>query len=89
MKGAHKGKGWYVRFGPAGQSDILGLIPPHGRFLAIEVKRGGQGPTDDQLRFINRVNKAGGLAFVAYSLEDCQRRIAQETVETQVRIRTP
>jgi len=69
----YKGKSRFMRFGPKGQSDILGLIPQaDGRFLAIEVKRPGQQATEEQQRFLNRINDAGGLAFVAHSLEECQ-----------------
>jgi len=74
MKGAHKGKGWFVRFGPPGQSDILGVLPG-GRFLAIEVKRIGESPSDDQQRFLDRVNAAGGIAIVAHSLKECQEQL--------------
>lgn len=48
---------------PKGVSDILGIF--EGRLLAIEVKRPGGKPTDDQIRFINRVNAQGGIAFWA------------------------
>ena len=74
MSGAHKGKPWFVRFGPPGQSDILGVVPSLGRFLAIEVKRVGKQPTEDQQGFLDRVTAAGGIAFVAHSLEECQTR---------------
>lgn len=90
MGGEYKGKRRFVRFGPPGQSDILGLIPPHGRFLAIEVKRVGEDPTDDQQRFLDRVTAAGGLAFAAHSLEECQRYLLGAGVtEMRVSYRRP
>lgn len=40
------------------------------RFLAIEVKRPGKEPTDEQRIFLYAVRKAGGLAIVATNVED-------------------
>lgn len=64
---------WVVWQGPMstkGVSDILGVLPG-GRFLAIEVKKQpGKKPTALQGRFIDCVNKAGGLAFVAVCVDD-------------------
>lgn len=51
-----------------GVSDLLGLY--NGKFLAIEVKRPGTYPTKEQKEFIKKVNKLGGIAFVARSIDD-------------------
>lgn len=53
-----------------GTSDILGIWP-NGRLIAIEVKRPGNenGATVEQLAFIAKINRLGGLAFVATSVE--------------------
>ena len=61
---------WQGQFSEKGISDLIGLLPRSGRLLAIEVKRPGKGPTEDQQRFIDNVNRSGGLAFVATSVED-------------------
>lgn len=53
---------------PRGVSDIIGIW--QGRYLAIEVKRPGLELTKYQELFINRVNKEGGLAFMAKSVDD-------------------
>lgn len=53
-----------------GISDILGVLPPGGRFLAIEVKTATGKLTEHQLRFLSAVREAGGVAFVARSLDD-------------------
>ena len=50
-----------------GVSDILGII--QGRMLAIEVKSASGSTTDEQRRFIAKVNQEGGIAFVARSVE--------------------
>ena len=54
-----------------GGSDLIGWTST-GRFLAIEVKRGRDRPTEAQARFIAAVSSAGGVAGVAYSLDDAR-----------------
>src|ERR1041385_2983345 len=62
--------GCYIPSHTRGVSDIIGCIPKTGRFMAIEVKRLGGKPTAEQQQFIDTINQAGGLAFVAYAVED-------------------
>lgn len=57
-----------VRFGFVGCSDILGLLPPRGRLLALECKRPGGRPTPAQRAFLAAVEAAGGLAMVVDDL---------------------
>jgi hypothetical protein len=54
-------------------SDIIGCRLKTGRFLAIEVKRPGGKPTPEQQQFIDTINHAGGLAFVARSIEEVEQ----------------
>lgn len=57
----------YVQFGGKdGASDILGFLPPNGRFLAIECKVGKNRPTKAQREFLDAVKRAGGLALLIY-----------------------
>ena len=64
-----------IRFGLAvGSADIIG-IAPCGRFLAIEIKTSKGRPTKEQLRFIDAVNNAGGIAGIARSVEDALKLI--------------
>jgi hypothetical protein len=61
-----------------GVADIIAIKSEHdpicecqfGRFLAIEVKRPGLKPSEDQEKFLRSVTDAGGIAIVAYSLAD-------------------
>lgn len=53
----------------AGSSDLIGFSNT-GRFIAIEVKTKTGRVSLEQQRFIDAVNAAGGLAFVARSIED-------------------
>ncbi len=62
---------WKNHGGPMGAkgiADILGCY--RGRLLAIEVKAPKGKVSYDQQRFIDNVNAAGGLAFVARSIDD-------------------
>lgn len=52
-----------------GGSDIIG-ITPDGRFLAVEVKTPKGRATKEQIRFIDAVNKAGGIAGICRSVEE-------------------
>ena len=60
--------GRYIPSHTRGVSDIIGLLPPTGRFLAIEVKRPGGKPTQEQQQFIDTINENGGVGFVAQSV---------------------
>ena len=68
--GIRKPDGGYIPTHTRGVSDIIGCIPKTGRFLAIEVKRPGGKPTQEQQQFIDTINAAGGLAFVARSVDE-------------------
>jgi len=56
-----------------GISDVIICLAPHGRFLAIEVKIKGNKPSPLQKHYIQEVLDCGGLAMVAYSLEDVKK----------------
>ncbi len=58
------GGGW-MQLAPEGTSDLLGWAFGPGKFLAIEVKLPGEGPTPEQIEFLRAVHEGGGWAFVA------------------------
>lgn len=66
----YNGKSYAVRLGLKGSSDILGVIPPDGRFLAIEVKDHKGKVSPEQMEFLETISGKGGIAFVARTLED-------------------
>jgi hypothetical protein len=66
---------WQGQFSVPGVPDLIGLIPGSGRMLAIEVKRPGHNPTDKQQAFLDQINKHGGVAFVATSVEEVERKL--------------
>lgn len=60
-----------------GISDILGVIPPTGRFLAVEVKTPAGKLTEHQLRFLAAVREAGGVAAVVRSVYEAVELIEE------------
>lgn len=62
--------GGFVRFGTKGSGDIFAIQPKTGRFISIEVKTQKKYPTPDQKQWMQEVNDAGGIAFVARSIDD-------------------
>lgn len=60
----------FVRFGQPGSADILGILPPEGRLLAVECKVGRNELTELQRDWLQRVASSGGLALVVYSLDE-------------------
>ena len=63
-----------MRFDWPGCSDVLGQLR-NGRFLAVEVK----GPTGtlrpEQAVFLERINGAGGVGFMARDCRDVHREL--------------
>ena len=51
-----------------GVPDILGIW--HGKILGIEVKTAAGRVSEHQQRFIDQINREGGVAFVARGVED-------------------
>lgn len=81
LRANYKGKDRLTRFsGAKGISDIIGLVGPNGRFLAVEAKLPGNKPTDDQSAFLARVEEAGGIACLAYDVSDLQKGLLREGV---------
>lgn len=67
------GKRRFFRFASAtGISDLVGLLRPSGRFLAVEVKRPGRPLTQEQAAFLATVRDNGGVALCVHSLEELQ-----------------
>ncbi|HLS61512.1 MAG TPA: VRR-NUC domain-containing protein [Virgibacillus sp.] len=57
----------------AGTPDITACI--NGKFVAIEVKQPGGVVSPLQSAHIELIKKAGGVAFVAYSLEETKENL--------------
>jgi hypothetical protein len=59
----------WMRFGFVGAADITGQLKD-GRRLEVEVKRPSGRVRPEQAAFLERVNEANGVGFVARSVED-------------------
>ena len=70
-----------VRFGKPGSSDILGIMPG-GRFIAVECKSENGKLSDKQKAFLEEVERLGGLAIVAKSVDD----VIDAVISSRVRI---
>src|SRR6266853_757631 len=69
-----KARNTYIPSHAVGVSDILGVLPG-GRILCVEVKRPGGKLSEPQRQFLESINERGGLAFVACSVDEVERKI--------------
>lgn len=71
VQAEYKGRKRFVRFsGVDGISDIIGVLRPSGRMLAVEVKVKPNKPSEKQKQFLALVEARGGLAILVYSIEE-------------------
>lgn len=73
--GARRGEA-FIRLAPVGTPDLIGVVS--GRMVAVECKRPGGKLRPGQGETIDRINRRGGLAFVATSVEDVVRALRAE-----------
>lgn len=60
-----------VRYGLAnGSADLVGVLAPSGRWVALEVKAPKGRTTDEQDRWLALVRKMGGFACVVHSVDE-------------------
>jgi len=79
-----------VRFASIdGIADIVGLIKPWGVHLEIEVKVPGGKQRPSQLEHERRIRDAGGVYYVATSVNDALRQLDQVLEELRARFGTP
>ena len=62
--------GRLVRFGLIGSADILGILAPSGRFVAIEVKTATGRQSEQQRAFQQMIERHGGIYVLARSVDD-------------------
>jgi len=74
--GAAKIGNRFIRFGFTGCPDVLGQLRD-GRLLGVEVKAPGGRLRTEQAIFLERINQAGGLGFVARNCKDVFNQLAQ------------
>ena len=84
-----QGVRWMVKthgglYQSAGLPDIIAIAPRTGRLLGVEVKRPGRKATALQGATLGRIGKAGGVAGVAYSVEEALALLSEANVERGV-----
>jgi len=68
--GVAKSEGRYISFGLKGSADIIGILEPHGQFIAVEVKTGNAKQSLQQKKFEEMVKRRGGRYAVCRSVTD-------------------
>jgi hypothetical protein len=68
--------------GLKGASDLIAILRPAGRALAVEVKTGTGKLSTAQRKFGLAVERAGGMFVCARSVEDVASRLRQEGIAT-------
>ncbi len=76
-----KGGGFRRFAGMPGVSDILCVLPPAGRLLAIEAKSPTGKLRPAQAVFLDEVNRRGAVGLVVRSLADLEAGLRAEGVE--------
>ena len=72
-------RGRVVKFGLKGSSDIIGICPD-GRFLAVECKRQGGRVRPEQIDFIEKIKKHGGVAGVVHDTDELMKLLKESEV---------
>ena len=65
-----------VRIGIPGMSDLQGHTPS-GKCFYIEVKKPGEKPRENQLNFLNAMEKSGAIAFWCCSAQEAVEKISK------------
>lgn len=70
--------GLWARFGlTPGASDLIGILGPSGRWVALEVKSAHGTTSDEQEMFLATVRRLGGFAAVVRSAADARAALAR------------
>jgi hypothetical protein len=67
-----------IRYGIDGGTDIIGILKPHGRWVAIEAKTGSGVLQENQRRFRDMILSHGGLYILAREEEDVANGLIHE-----------
>jgi hypothetical protein len=72
----HDRNGTPVKIGTKGVLDINACMK--GRFVAIDAKMGRDRLSPTQTNYVQAVERAGGIAFAAWSVDDVANRLRME-----------
>lgn len=75
---ADPGTGQHVRFGLCvGAADLVAIVKPRGRWLALEVKSARGRVRPEQERFLAMIRDMGGVGQVVRSVADAEAALAE------------
>ena len=75
---AQYGDSRFARYGlMVGASDLVGIMAPYGRWVAIEIKQPGEKLTHPQILFLKLIERMGGFAAVVHSVDEARAAIQQ------------
>lgn len=74
-------RGQLVRYGQPGSADVLGILAPAGRLLAIEVKAARGKLSDRQIAWGAMIRNHGGVYIVARSVDEALKGLRDHGVE--------
>lgn len=80
-----KEKGVYrtpSKYSMKGMSDIIGVRASDGKIVCIEIKNSVGKLSIHQKAFLNKINRCGGIAFCARSVE----QVIEELISTERRV---
>jgi hypothetical protein len=69
--------GKFMTFGKRGSADIIGLLPPDGKFLAIETKAPDGRLSPEQKEFLEAVKQQGGMAVVVRGWKELDQALRE------------
>jgi hypothetical protein len=69
--------GKFMSFGKKGSADIIGLLAPDGKFLAVETKAPDGRLSPEQREFLEMIEQQGGMAVIARSWTDVDRALRE------------
>jgi len=64
-----------IKFGLSGSADILGIIGPSGKFIAIECKTGNAIQSASQKNFSKMITDRGGIYIIARTVLDTLKAV--------------
>jgi hypothetical protein len=74
--GATKVENRVIKFGLKGSADILGIVKPSGKLLAIECKTGQAVQSNHQKNFENMILNFGGIYLVTHDTQGVRQFLA-------------
>lgn len=70
-------KRYLIRLGESGSPDVIGVLPPDGRFLGVECKRVKKIISNSQKKFRDTIEAVGGLYLVVNDPQELDEMLSE------------